>query len=58
MWMKGFTFLTILTSHLGYDGLHCNRFGYCILKMNILHCFTSFNPFICDFSNYYDESLF
>ena len=58
---EGFYFLDhsdVTTSHLGYDGLHCNRFGYCILKMNILCCFTSFNPFICEFSNYYDESLF
>ena len=57
---EGFYFLDhsdVTTSHLGYDGLHCNRFGYCILKMNILRCFTCCNPFICDFSNYYDESF-
>ena len=55
---EGFYFLDhsdVTTSHLGYDVLHCNRFGYCILKMNILRCFTSFNSFICDFTCYTKE---
>ena len=58
---EGFYFLDhadITTGHLGNDGLHCNGYGYCILKMNILRCFNTFNPYLCDFGDFYEESLF
>ena len=32
--------------HLDEGGFHLNDFGTAILKMNILKCFTSFNPFL------------
>ena len=47
----------ITTRHICDDGLHPNKYGYCILKMNLLRCFYTFNPFLCDFSYNYDEAL-
>ena len=58
---EGFHFLEhsdITKQHLGYDGLHCNKYGYTIIKMNILRCFSTFNPFLCDFIDFYDDCLF
>ena len=58
---EGFLFLDhsdITTRHICHDGLHPNDFGYVILKMNILKCFYSFNPFLCNFIDFYEKALF
>ena len=40
--------------HICRDGIHPNRYGTTILKMNILSCFKGFNPYLTSF---YDEYL-
>ena len=39
----------IKMSHLHDDGLHLNYQGIRYMKLNILKCFYSFNPFLCNF---------
>ena len=57
---EGFKFLDtkdiFLDFHLDDGGLHLNKFGTAILKMKILRCFDSFNPFFNDFVNIYDQA--
>ena len=48
----------ITTRHICDDGLHPNKHGYAILEMNILHCFYTFNPYIANFLNVYEDALF
>ena len=59
---QGFIFLDnsdITNRHISRDGLHPNKYGCTILKMNILKCFLSFNPYIfCNFDDLYNEALF
>jgi lysophospholipase L1-like esterase len=43
--------------HIGNDGIHPNIEGHTILKMNVLRCMPTFNPYLCDFSNYYESCL-
>ena len=43
--------------HIGGDGIHPNEQGHTILKMNILKCMYSFNPYLCDFYDYYENCL-
>ena len=57
---EGFNFINhsdIATAHIGYDGLHVNKYGRSILKMNLLCCFTSFNPYLCNFIQFFEECL-
>ena len=59
--VEGYFFLDhsdVTTKHLCRDGLHTNNYGHVILKMNVLRCFNTFNPFICDFENFYEKALF
>ena len=57
---EGFRFLKnddiFLDFHMNSGGLHLNDFGTAVLKMKILRCFTSFNPFFNDFVRIYDEA--
>ena len=49
---EGFLYLDhsyISGEHLQFDGLHLNDQGTRILKLNILKCFYTFNPFLADF---------
>ena len=58
---EGFWYLDqsdITSSHIGYDGVHLNFFGQTLLKMSILGCFSSFNPYFTDFEHDYEKSLF
>ena len=58
---EGFWYLDqsdITSSHIGHDGVHLNFFGQTLLKMSILGCFSSFNPYFTDFEHDYDKSLF
>ena len=48
----------ITTRHIGNDGLHLNYYGHVVLKMKILCCFNSFNPYICSFEPLYEKALF
>ena len=43
--------------HLDEGGLHLNVLGTCILKMNILKCFNSFNPYFNTFLRTYERAL-
>ena len=59
--MEGFFFLDqsdISSSHISMDGVHPNFFGQTLLKMSILSCFHTFNPYFIDFEHDYDRSLF
>ena len=47
----------IKKKHIGKDGLHLNRNGSIILKMNVLKQHTTFNPYLCTFENEYEEAL-
>ena len=47
----------ISSSHIGMDGVHPNFYGSTLLKMNILLCFNTFNPFFTDFNYDYERSL-
>ena len=49
--------LDITMRHISNDGLHLNIYGNTIMKMNLLKCFYSFNPFLCDFDKFYDYAL-
>ena len=54
---EGFLYLDhsdITTRHISKDGHHPDKYGIVILKINLLKCFFTFNPFQCDF---YDEVL-
>ena len=58
---EGFIYMDqsdITSSHISTDGVHLNFFGQTILKMNILSCFNTFNPYFNDFVSDYDKSLF
>ena len=58
---EGFWFLDqsdITSSHIGYDGVHLNFHGQTLLKMSILSCFNTFNPYFTDFGYDYENSLF
>ena len=58
---EGFFFMDqsdITSRHISNDGVHLNFFGQQILKMNILSCFNTFNPYLSDFEYDYDRSLF
>ena len=58
---EGFIYMDqsdITSSHISMDGVHLNFYGQTILKMNILSCFSSFNPYFNDFISDYDRSLF
>ena len=58
---EGFMFMSqsdISSSHISMDGVHPNFFGQTLLKMNILSCFHTFNPYFTDFKHDYDRSLF
>ena len=48
----------ISSSHISYDGVHLNFHGQTLLKMNILLCFHTFNPYFSDFEQDYDKALF
>ena len=57
---EGFTYLAhsdITTRHICNDGLHPSFYGQVILKMNILCCFNSFNPYLCSFEPLYEKAL-
>ena len=57
---KGYNFIDnsdIVLDYISRDGIHPNEQGHCILKMNILKCMYSFNPYFCDFTNYYEKCL-
>ena len=49
--------LDITMRHISNDGLHLNIYGNTIMKMNLLKCFYSFNPFLCHFDKFYDYAL-
>ena len=58
---EGFVFMDqsdISSSHISMDGVHLNFHGQTLLKMNILSCFHTFNPFFTDFGYDYDVALF
>ena len=59
--MKGFIYIDNceieLGRHIGKDGLHPNEQGHCILKMNLLKCMTTFNPYLCNFLDEYESYL-
>ena len=58
---EGFLFMDqsdISSSHISVDGVHPNFYGQTLLKMNILNCFHTFNPYFIDFEYDYDKSLF
>ena len=48
----------ILSCHISMDGIHLNFYGSTILKMNILLCFHTFNPYFTDFDFDYERSRF
>ena len=57
---ENFVFLDqsdITLQHISHDGIHPNFFGRAILKMNILSCFTTFNPYFTDFGHDYERSI-
>ena len=59
--IEGFRFMDqsdISSSHISTDGVHPNFYGATLLKMNILNCFLTFNPYLCDFEQDYERSLF
>ena len=58
---EGFIFMDqsdITSSHISYDGVHLNFHGATLLKMSILTCFHTFNPYFIDFEDDYDRALF
>ena len=57
---EDFTFIEqddITYAHLNDDGLHLNHYGSSIMKMNLLRCFLSFNPYFNDFLYVYENAL-
>ena len=58
---EGFYFMDqsdISPHHISGDGVHLNFYGQTVLKMNILSCFNTFNPYFNDFEYDYERSLF
>ena len=58
---EGFTYIDqsdISSSHISKDGVHLNFYGQTLLKMSLLNCFNTFNPYLNDFEYDYDRSLF
>ena len=47
----------IIFAHLNDDGLHLNHYGTAIMKMNLLRCFLSFNPYFNDFLYVYENAF-
>ena len=47
----------ITNDHISWDGLHPNANGTTILKMNILSCFTGFNPYLTSFYDDYEYAF-
>ena len=59
--IEGFRFIDqsdISSNHIKMDGVHLNFYGQTLLKMNLLNCFHTFNPYLIDFEYDYDRSLF
>ena len=58
---KGYTYLDHsdikLSCHIGRDGIHPNDEGLGILQMNVLKCMLTFNPYLCDFLEQYENNL-
>lgn len=57
---EGFYFMdqtNIDKRHLVRDGLHLNRHGSYILRMNILNFFSTFNPHLCSFIDDYNRAI-
>ena len=57
---NGFGFIDlsdITLMHIWDDGLHLNNDGLAIMKMNLLKCFFTFNPYVCDFMEAYENAL-
>lgn len=48
----------ITTGHISGDGIHPNFYGTTVLKYNILSIFPTFNPYLSDFDDDYERSLF
>ena len=58
---EGFIYMDqseILPCHISMDGIHPNFYGTTILKMNILSCFYTFNPYFTDFDYDYERAIF
>ena len=58
---EGFIYIDqsdISSSHIAKDGVHLNFYGQTLLKMSLLNCFHTFNPYFNDFEDDYDRSLF
>ena len=59
--LEGFLYMDqsdISSDHVSSDGVHLNFYGQTLLKMNILSCFNTFNPYFNDFENDYELSRF
>ena len=59
--LEGFLYMDqsdISSDHVSSDGVHLNFHGQTLLKMNILSCFNTFNPYFNDFENDYELSKF
>ena len=57
---EGLTFLDhgdITMDHICGDGIHPNKYGSAILKMNILSCFKNFNPYLTTFYDFYESAF-
>ena len=58
---EGFRFMDqsdISSGHISSDGVHVNFYGATLLKMSILNCFSTFNPYLNNFEFDYERSLF
>ena len=51
-----FTFQT-LQPDTSEDGLQPNKYRIVTLRMNLLRCFFTFNLFLCDVNDFYEEEL-
>ena len=57
--LEGFHYMDqseISSDHVSSDGVHLNFFGLTVLKMNILSCFHTFNPYLNDFLQDYEHA--
>ena len=57
--LEGFLYMDqsdISSDHVSSDGVHLNFWGQNLLKMNILSCFHTFNPYFNDFEYDYERS--
>ena len=57
--LEGFHYMDqseISSDHVSSDGVHLNFFGLTVLKMNILSCFHTFNPYLSDFLQDYEHA--